>query len=106
MTVQCCDSELTMSDPLDNVIEPGVMYCERESGTWTVVEDIYISEDGETQVRIWDRLFPSPGRKRSDCMVTPETEHRTVTKWDMIERIGEGELVFMDKNGGGLDVET
>jgi len=91
-------------DPLDNPIEPGVVYCERDAGTWTVVENVYVSEDGETQVRIHDRLFPEPGRARVDCWKTPETKRLTITKGELIERVVEGDLRFMHDSGEDLDI--
>ena len=93
-----------MTDPLDNPIERGGVYHEPGSGTWTVVEEVYVSEDGQTQVRIRDRLFPEPGRARVDCWNTPETERRTVTKRDVIERVSNGELRHLDKDGTSLSV--
>lgn len=79
---------------LDCAIGSGNIYDESETETTTVVKNVWIDEDGDTQVDIHDRIpyeHYHGGAESGDV-----GEHRTVTKAELIQRIGAGELELLE----------
>ena len=94
-----------MTPTLDDPIAVGNLYCEAKMGTWTLVTDIWVDEDGVTKVRIHDRLFPTVGRSLYDAYHTPESKELTVTKSDFIDRLVISDFGLMRKNASDIEVD-
>ena len=95
-----------MTTTLDNPLSVGNLYCETKMGTWTLVTDIWVDEDGETRVGIYDRLFPTVGRSMYDAYHTPESEKRTVTKSEFIDRIVISGLGLVSTDASDIKIQT
>lgn len=95
-----------MTPTLDKPIGVGNLYCETKIGTWTLITDIWVDEDGNTQIRIHDRLFPSVGRSVYDAWATPDSEKLTVTKDDLIGRIESRGMGLVTTDASSIKIQT
>lgn len=95
-----------MTELLERPISVGDLYCQTKKGTWTLILDIWVDEDGKTQVRIHDDLFPTVGRSMYDAYHTPESEKRTVTKDDLIDRLVISEMGLVTTDASDIKIDT